>query len=189
MKVRGRLSDLKVSYETKRPVVSFEVIGKPEDIEKYRDKDLDVTFVQHREKRSLDANACLWACLNDIAMATGIDKWTLYLKYLREYGQYTYLCVVPEAVERLRSQWREIEVVGDRVTYNEAGEEVIMNEVLCYFGSSTYNSKEFSRLLDGVIEGMRDLGLPSPMTEEVKAMIEEIEHDTTKRLQKEGRCI
>ena len=178
MKARGKLVDIKLSLDTQRPVASFEIIGKPEDIEKYRDKDLDISFDRHREKRSKDANACLWACLNDIATALHTDKWTEYLNALRKYGQYTYICVLPEALEALKRQWREIEVVGDQIVYNEAGDEVLMNQVLCFYGSSTYNSKEFSRLLDGVIDDMRELGLPAPMSDEIMAMIEEIEkHD------------
>ena len=44
--------------------------------------------------------------------------------------------------------------------------------MLCYFGSSTYDTKEFSVLLDGVISEMREIGLQPPPTEEMKRALE-----------------
>ena len=48
-------------------------------------------------------------------------------------------------------------------------------QLLCYYGSSTYDTKEFSVLLDGVIEDMKDLGLQPPMTREIQAALAEWE--------------
>ena len=170
MKTRGKLIDIKLSFQSHRPVVSFEIIGEPEDIEKYIDMDLDISFDKHRGKRSLDANACLWACLGDIARKINTDNWSVYLYMLERYGKFTHVVIKPEAVEELKRQWREIKVVGDTLVNGEP-----MKQVLCFFGSSTYNSKEFSQLLDGVISDMKDLGLEPPMSDNIKAIIEEME--------------
>jgi hypothetical protein len=43
--------------------------------------------------------------------------------------------------------------------------------MLCYFGSSTYDSKEFSILLNGVISEMEEMGLATPKSEEVERML------------------
>ena len=170
MKTRGRLVDLKLSFETRRPVASFEIIGKPEDIEKYRDMDLDISFGKHRNRRSLDANACMWVCLGQIADKIHSDNWSVYLYMLERYGKYTHIVVKPEALKDLAKQWREIKVVGDTIVNGEP-----MKQVLCFFGSSTYDSKEFSRLLDGVISEMKELKLDTPMREDVRAMLAEME--------------
>jgi hypothetical protein len=47
--------------------------------------------------------------------------------------------------------------------------------MLCYFGSSTYNSKEFSILLDGVISEMKEMGLDTPTDREFKRVIKQME--------------
>ena len=47
--------------------------------------------------------------------------------------------------------------------------------MLCYFGSSTYNSKEFSVLLDGVVSEMQELGLQPPPSGDMKRSIEALE--------------
>lgn len=111
----------------------------------------------HKEKRSLNANGLLWMCLGEMASALRADKWDVYLQMLKRYGTYTHICVHPKAVEAVKKQWREVEEVG-RGTVN--GVESV--QLLCYFGSSTMNSKEFSVLLDGVISEMKEMGLPTP---------------------------
>jgi hypothetical protein len=62
--------------------------GRPEEIVKWlfgqdRGKLFDIT--EHREKRSKDANALLWACLGELAGALRSDKWTVYLQMLKRY--------------------------------------------------------------------------------------------------------
>ena len=118
---------------------------------------LDIEIKKHRERRSLDANALLWSCLGEIAAAIRSDKWTVYLKMLKRYGKYTYIVVKETAVDRMKQQWRECEVVGE-ITVN--GEKAV--QMLCYFGSSLYDTKEFSVLLDGVISEMQEMGLETP---------------------------
>lgn len=63
MKAKGRITGIQVPFRSKRPVVSFEVQAEPEALEKYMDIDLDISFSRHRNRRSIDANAFLWACL------------------------------------------------------------------------------------------------------------------------------
>lgn len=167
MKTTGKITDITLTLD-KKTLISFKVDARPEDIEKYIDKDLDISFGKHRNKRSLDANACLWACIGQIAEQIRADSWSVYLYMLERYGKYTHIVVKPEAVPDLKRQWREIKVVGDTLIYGEP-----MKQVLCFYGSSTYDSKEFSRLLDGVISEMQDLGLEAPIREDIRLIMEE----------------
>jgi hypothetical protein len=133
---------------------------------------LNIRAVQYRAKRSLDANALLWVCLGKIAEAhqPPVDKWEIYLLMLKRYGKYTYICVKPNVVDAVRAQWRECEVIGE-VDIN--GQKAV--QMLCYFGSSTYNTKEFSVLLDGVISEMQEMGLETPASEDMRRALEQWE--------------
>lgn len=133
---------------------------------------LDIKADKRRRKRSLDANGLLWHCLGKMsqAMTPPVDKWEVYLKMLREYGQYTYICVKPNVVDAVKEQWRECEVIGE-IDIN--GKHAV--QMLCYFGSSTYDSKQFSVLLDGVIYEMKELGLEPPPPAELRRVIEQWE--------------
>lgn len=147
--------------------------GHPEEIVKWlfgqdREKLFDIT--EHREKRSKDANALLWACLGELAGALRSDKWEVYLQMLKRYGKYTYICVKPHVVDAVKKQWRECEEIG---TITIEGQEAV--QMLCYFGSSTYDSKEFSVLLDGVISEMKEMGLDTPADKDLERAIKQME--------------
>ena len=145
--------------------------GNPKQLINYlleQDSDRLFDLSEHKQKRSLNANALLWHCLGEIANALNTDKWEVYLQMLKRYGKYTYICVKPNVVDSVKKQWRECEVLGD-IEIN--GQKAI--QMLCYFGSSTYDSKEFSILLNGVISEMEEMGLATPESEEIERIMEQ----------------
>lgn len=145
--------------------------GNPKQIINYlleQDSDRLFDLSEHKQKRSLNANALLWHCLGEIANTLNTDKWEVYLQMLKRYGKYTYICVKPNVVDSVKKQWRECEVLGD-IEIN--GQKAI--QMLCYFGSSTYDSKEFSSLLNGVISEMEEMGLATPESEELERIMEQ----------------
>lgn len=173
MDVTGRLNDVYRTLEG-RLCISFTVDAQPSrlGLDELRTDLLDITAQKHRRKRSLNANALLWKCIGDIAAAIGADKWEVYLKMLKRYGAFTYVCVKPGAVEMLKRQWRECEEVG----LVKVGEQTAV-QMLCYYGSSTYDTKQFSRLLDGVISEMEEIGIETPTSEQMRRSLEQWEKD------------
>ena len=99
----------------------------------------------------------------------------MYLHYIKRQGQFTLIQIIPEAFSKLQSQWREVEIVGKPIVNG-----IEMLDVLCYFGSSTYNSKEFALLLDDIIEDMKAMGLSLPTSEEMRIALEEVEKNGKK---------
>lgn len=160
MESKARVLDLHKDFRTGKFQIVLEVdsINPAEDFKGEK----RAILKPWREKRSLDANALFWHCVGKIAEAVKADKWEIYLKLLRRYGQYTYICVIPEAAERIKREWREAEEIGE-IDIN--GRKAI--QLLCYYGSSQYDTKEFSRLLDGTIEEMREIGIDTPAQEEL----------------------
>lgn len=144
-------------YQTKKHLITLELDDMPSIYESTKDKDLDIKIEVHREKRSTAANRLLWECISQIAKALHTDKWEIYLRELKHHGKFTYICAKPQAVEAFKKMWRECEEVGE---ININGEKSV--QLLCYFGSSTYNTKEFSDLLEGVISDMKVMGLQPP---------------------------
>lgn len=128
---------------------------------------LKITVQQFREKRSLDANAYLWVMLQKMSESLLSDKWSMYLQMLKKYGQFTYIVVKPNAVEGVKKQWRECEEIGE-IDVN--GTKAI--QMLCYYGSSTYDTKEMSVLIDGVVSECQELGIDTISPEEIRQMKE-----------------
>ena len=132
-----------------------------------QEKDKTWELKEQRGKRSLDANGMLWACLQEIATAVRSDKWSVYLQMLKRYGKFDYVIVKKKAVEMMKRQWRELEEVGEIDIH---GEKAV--QLLCYYGSSTYDRKEFSVLLDGVISEMKEIGLTPPPDRQTRELLE-----------------
>ena len=123
---------------------------------------------QFRSSRSLDANAAMWAMLGEMAQKLGTTKDELYIEMLDRYGVYTHIVVKPNVVDRVKQEWRTIRELGE-VTIN--GKTGI--QLQCYFGSHSYDSKEFSVLLDGIIEEGRAIGVDFISRADRQRMIDE----------------
>ncbi len=173
MEWSGKLVNISKDWQSGQFQITF-TVNEPSAINEANSiqscEKLSIKAVKHREKRSLDANALLWVCLGKIAESLRSDKWDVYLSMLKRYGKYTYICVKPNVVDAVKAQWRECEVIGN---VNINGQEAV--QMLCYFGSSTYDSKEFSVLLDGVISEMKEMGLEAPTSEDMKRALEQWE--------------
>ena len=164
MECRAELTDVSFTPEG-RQRLTF-TLAERRDVSNLGDVRLKA--VKWREKRSLDANGLLWVCIDKIAEALRSDKWDVYKTMIRRYGVFTYGIFREAHADQIREAFRGSEEVG-RVTVN--GEEAV--QLLLYIGSSQYNTKEFSRLLDGVISEMEEMGLETPDQEETRRLLEE----------------
>ena len=139
-------------------------------LEQEDDKLFDVK--EHKDKRSNNANRLLWVCLGRIAKALKTDSWSVYMQMLKRYGTFTYICVKPSAVEGVKRQWRECEEIGELTI---KGKKAV--QLLCYYGSSTYNTQEFSEFLDSVMSEMEEMNIPTPRQEEVERALKQWEEN------------
>lgn len=178
MKFTGKVQNIVKDYETDKWQITF-TVNEPSAINEISSirscEKLSITASDYKEKNdnhSDRAMRMLWACLSDIAksMRPPADKWDVYLLMLKRYGKYTYICVKPNVVDAVKAQWRESEVIGE-IDIN--GQKAV--QMLCYFGCSTYDSKEFSILLDGVISEIKEMGLTPPPSEDMRRALEQWE--------------
>ena len=126
-------------------------------------KALDCEIKPHRERRSLDSNGYLWALLGKMAEVLNTTKDELYLIMLKRYGQFTYVIVKTAAVEMFASMYRFVEDKGQ--TKNGEG-----TQLLCYFGSSLYDSKEMATLINGVVSEAKEIGIETMTPAEIEQM-------------------
>lgn len=75
-------------------------------VRKHKPRLYDLEVKEHREKRSLDANAYAWVLIGKLAQAMGIPPLDVYLSAIRGIGgNYEVLPVREEAVESFRRIW------------------------------------------------------------------------------------
>ena len=126
---------------------------------------LSIKAVKHRNKRSLDANAYCWVILQKIAEVLHQDKWNVYLEMLGKYGVFTHIIVKPNVVDKVKEEWRTVKELGEVSVNGMTG-----IQLQCYFGSSTYNTKEMSVLIDGIVYEAKELGIETLPPEELERM-------------------
>lgn len=173
METTGRIKSIARDWNSNKVLVTLELDSLPSDLADLGSDTLDITAHKHRRRRSRNANALLWSCLGKIAAALRTDKWEVYLRMLKRYGNFTYVCVKPQAVEMLKRQWRECEELGP---INVNGQVAV--QMICYYGSSTYDTHQFTVLLDGVISEMKEIGLETPAEEELRRTLEAWDEQT-----------
>lgn len=128
-------------------------------------KQLSVEIKQYRQKRSLDSNAYFWLLLGEMAAILKTTKDELYLIMLERYGVYTHVIVKPEVVDKVKQEWRTVRELGEVTVNGKTG-----IQLQCFFGSSTYNTKEMSRLIDGVVSEAKELGIETMTPQELARM-------------------
>lgn len=184
MKILGKIKDLRVDFFSKKTTFTVETRTDAAEIEGLlKAEALDIEMKKHREKRSLDANACLWWCIDKISKALRADPWDVYLLMLNRYGVFTSLRVREDALPVLKREWRDISIT-DRFE-DEYG--AVWLDVNAYLGSSHYDSKEFSYLLDGIISEMKEMRIETPIEEDVRAIVQDMEKRERRKRDKADR--
>ena len=129
----------------------------------------------YRKKRSLDANGYLWLILRQMAEKLKTTDKEIYREMIRRVGQVTILPVKDEAIETFVKRWElngegwQVDVIG--ACKNTDG----YSNLRCYYGSSVYDTKEFSVLLDEVITEAKELGIDTATPDEIERMKQEYE--------------
>lgn len=138
--------------------------------------ELAIKAEKRRRKRSLDANDYLWVLCTKIAEKlqdgkTMVTKEEVYRKHIEAVGKYEPLAIAEDAVERFLMIWARngtgwlAKVVDSKLDG--------CKKVFAYYGSSVYDTKEMSRLIDSVIEDARALGIETMPPAELDALLDE----------------
>ena len=161
MKGTCRIRDIRIDVQSRRPVAVVEFYDKQEFLseadELIASDMLDIEIKKHRKKRSLSANAYAWVLMDKLASVLSIPKEKIYKDIVRNIGgNTTSVTVQKEACDRLLEQW-------SRNGLGWFGEVVYRNEQYCdvmlYYGSSTYDTKQMSRLIELVIQECEAQGI------------------------------
>lgn len=169
MEVTGQIRDISRDWKTGKCNITFSInensaLNEVEELIK-SDK-LDITAKKHREKRSRDSNAYCWVLMQKMAEKSNLDKWSIYLECLKKYSRaFTHIIVKEEAVERVKELYRECVDLGEITVNGQSG-----HQLQVYFGSSTFDSKEMSVFLDGVVSECKELGIETLPPYEIERM-------------------
>lgn len=136
------------------------------------DVEVDVKVTKHRVKRSLDANAYAWVLVDKIAQKRRMSKAEVYRNAIREIGGVSEIvCIQNRAVKTMKDVWTR-NGIGWQVEEMESKIEGCTNLIL-YKGSSVYDSRQMSALIDSLVQDARSIGIETRPQWEIDSLLKE----------------
>lgn len=133
-------------------------------------KEWEVEFKPIRKKRSLSANAYAWVLMDKLAQKLGVSKMDVYREQIRLYGN-SYIAVINKAdLKRFKETWTGNGLGWIVEPLNESFGNV---EVLTYPGTSTYNTAEMARFIEGLVTECKEQGIETMEPVRLKSLVEE----------------
>lgn len=153
MQFTGKISNVSIDLKTNKPKITFIMNEKTALSELDEIKNLDKLSIEvkkYRKKRSLDANAYCWVLINKLAKKLNLKPIEVYKKAIYEVGVREIVPVKNEAAERYKEIWQNngLGWICETMPSRLDG----YTNVIAWYGSSVYDSKEMSRLVDSIVE-------------------------------------
>lgn len=127
------------------------------------DKEYVVQVKEYHKKRSLDANAYCWHLINELGNVLRLKKEEVYIQMLKSYGQSEIISV--------RS---DVDINGYVKYYDEIGKGFVGDKEFTHYraykGSSEFDTREMSILLDGIIQECKEQGIETMTPREIEEL-------------------
>lgn len=175
LQTTGKLTDISKDFETDKAKIILMLDTKQLDvIEQLKKEDkLDIDIKKYRKKRSLDANAYCWVLCDKIAKeiskdGTILTKEDVYKDAIKSIGTFEPMIVEEKAFENFKRIW---EKQGLGFLIQEVTRKDKCVKVHCYYGSSTYDSKEMSLLIELLVEEAKQLNIEVKTEQEIESLL------------------
>lgn len=175
MQTTGIITNLDIDYETRKPKISLILDTNSLDIvEQLKNENkLNIEMKKWYKKRSLDANAYCWVLCNNIANELSkngiITKEEVYRDAIQQVGSFEPFIVQEKTFDKFKRIW---EKQGLGFLVQEVSRQGKCIKVNCYYGSSTYDSKEMSLLIEILIQSAKSLNLETKSQKEIDSLLE-----------------
>lgn len=158
------------------------MIGTQKELITYlieQDKNKKYELKDYKPRRSLDSNAYCWLLLGKLQDKLKIPKEEIYKDLIKNIGSYEVIPIKNEAVEKFCNAWHK-NGLGWITETTKSKLEGFTN-VLAYYGSSTYNTSEMSRLIDLIVQECQQLDIETKSEAEIKSLLESWDKNEQKK--------
>ena len=175
MQTTGIITNLDIDYETRKPKISVVLdTNEISIVEQLKNENkLNIEMKKWYKKRSLDANSYCWVLCNNIAnelSKEGITtKEEVYRDAILQVGTFEPFIVQEKTFENFKRIW---EKQGLGFLVQEVSRKDKCVKVNCYYGSSTYDSKEMSLLIEILVQLAKSLNIETKSKAEIDSLLE-----------------
>ena len=169
----GTITDIGLDINSRKAKISLVLDTNELDIvEQLKNENkLNIEMKKYRQKRSLDANSYCWVLCDKIAksMQGGISKEDVYKDAISYVGTFEPMIIEEKAFEKFKDIWQR-QGLGYLVKEISRKDKCI--KVLAYYGSSSYDSKEMSKLIEFIVEQAKGLNIETKTPEEINSLLQ-----------------
>ena len=122
-------------------------------------KEYTVKIERQRLKRSLDANAYMWTLIGKLAEKMYLSNTEVYREYIKDYGIFQIVPMREDAIARWTKDWEDKGLGRVCMDMGPCRNFAGYHNIKCYYGSSDYDTKEMSRLIDAVVADCKENGI------------------------------
>ncbi len=170
------VGNISQNYKTRKPIITLELDTNEISIveELKNENKLNVELKKWYKKRSLDANSYCWVICDLIAkkLTTNdavITKEDIYKDAISNIGTFQAMIIEEKAFEDFRRIW---ERQGLGFLVREVSRKDKCVKVQAYYGSSTYNTKEMSLLIELLVQQAKELNIETKPQAEINSLLE-----------------
>ena len=176
MQTTGIINDISIDFNTRKAKISLLLDTNELSIveELKNENKLNVELKKWYKKRSLDANSYCWVICDLIAKKLTtkdavITKEDIYKDAISNIGTFQAMIIEEKAFEDFKRIW-ERQGLGFLVQEVSRKDKCI--RVNCYYGSSTYNTKEMSLLIELLVQQAKELNIETKPQAEIDSLLE-----------------
>ena len=136
------------------------------------DIEYELTIAKPKKAKSNEANAFYWKLIGELSAKVNVPPQEIYRHHIQDVGgNYEVVPIRDDAVDTWQKNWQK---KGLGWVCESLGESKLRGytNMICFYGSSTYDSKQMSRLIDLCIEDCKAQGIET-LTPSEKALLME----------------
>ena len=179
MEATGTLEEISIDYKTNKLKISFLINDKSNlsTIEELKGLKLKITAKRQINKRSLNANNYFWKLLQNLCELAEIDTIEEYKRRVKELGIFRRVRIEKDNIKTFETMWTSQGVAW----FCEIADTEIIGKtefkiINAYYGSSSFNSKQMSRLINDLTQDCKANGIETKKQAEIRSLLESWEN-------------
>lgn len=138
---------------------------------------LKITAKKDKKKRSINANNYFWKILQELCEIEEIETIEEYKRRVKELGIFRRFKIEKENVKTFEKMWTSQGVAR----FCEIADTEIIGKtefkiINAYYGSSSFNSKQMSRLINDLTQDCKANGIETKKQAEIRSLLESWEN-------------
>lgn len=183
MQSTGIITDIGIDYKTQKTKISLLLDTKEiEIIEQLKNENkLNIELKKYKKKRSLNANSYFWKLLSEYSEEKNVDTVGEYKERVKRLGIFRQFRIMTHDVKTFKKVWTDRGIAWFcEIADTEYIGDTEFKIIHAYYGSSSFNSKQMSRLINDLVEDCKEVGIETKPKEEIESLLKSWDSGTNR---------